>query len=508
MDRTSSQKRLFLNTFLGLFDKFVICILGLVLRRIFLDNIGAEISGLSSLFQNIIEFLSLATAGLVTAIYPRLYQYNAENDYENIKKIMRITRQFYMFVSMFMFFMGVICSFRVDRMIYDNQYSLSFIRIVFLIQILSHCVRILSSPAVAMLSAREQGYYNIILDIIVNLYIYITQIFVVIISHSYILYLCVSLIGYFIYVVTLEIVVNHLYPWASSSVFSKPEKIVGLFGDMKFTIIMQIANFIFVSTDSIVISSRVGLKQVNAYGNYMTIATAILAIYTSIDAAVRNYFGNKLAVDDSVEEKESFMKNVTYIYFIIGLFCAIEYICLIEPFVSWWLGEAYVLSNTISVLFGLYIFMQILYNVSPEYLQILGIFRQDMVANISSAVVNLALSFVLIHYMGIAGVLFGTLIGLTMRFLQRTKSVYNNIGTGGGEYIKNIMYYSLVFVIALFVSVVCCRYIVIKNIYINFILKGCAVFIIFCVITCMFSFKKDEFKFMIVFIKNKINGGK
>ena len=118
MDRTKSKSRLVYNTSLGVFDRLLICVMGLFLRRLFLQNLGAELSGLSGLFQNLIEFLNLATAGFAAAIYPRLYQCNARNDYSEINKLMQTMKQFYYIVAGFVCFAGIICSFFVDKMIY------------------------------------------------------------------------------------------------------------------------------------------------------------------------------------------------------------------------------------------------------------------------------------------------------------------------------------------------------------------------------------------------------
>lgn len=496
MDRSKSKTRLVYNTVLGGADKILICVLGLVLRRVFLDNLGAELSGLSSLFQNIIEFLNLATAGFITAIYPRLYRYNAENDYENIRKVMRMSKQFYYLVATAILVMGMICSLFVNHMIHENQYTLTFLRIVFLIQVLTQCVRMLSAPNVALLSAREQGYYNILFDIGVNLFIYLSQMAVVIKTQNYIYYLLFGLLGYTIYIIALDIKVKQLYPWVRAKVLGRFERITDLFLDIKHTVIMQIANFIFCSTDSIVISKSIGLVQVNAYGNYMTITTAILAIYTSFDTAIRNYFGNKLAVDSSQKAKKEFLHTVTFLFYLIGTVCAVGYICLIGPFVRLWVGDTYVQSRFIDVLFGLYIFTQILFNGPPEYLQILGIFDKDMSANISSAIINLILSILLVQKIGIAGVLIGTLVGLTVRFVQRTISSFRNIGNGGMKFFGEIVVYSLSFGGILFLAETACRKITVADSWMGLIIKGIVVVCISVFANLILYIRKKELRML------------
>ena len=494
MDRTKSKSRLVYNTSLG--------VMGLFLRRLFLQNLGAELSGLSGLFQNLIEFLNLATAGFAAAIYPRLYQCNARNDYSEINKLMQTMKQFYYIVAGFVCFAGIICSFFVDKMIYENQYSLLFLREVFLIQVLTQCIRIIASPNVALLSAREQGYYNIFFDIVMNIAVYVLQIIAVVNARSYILYLFIALAGYFFYVISLEITIKKIYPWLEINIFGRFKLPRQLHESIKYTVIMQLATFIFFSTDSAVISNSIGLVQVNAYNNYMTIATAVLGLYSSFDNAVRNYFGNKLAIDKSKEAKLRFVRTVSYVYYFIGVLCTVEYICLIRPFIRLWVGEAYVLYMGIGILFGLYIYMRILFNAVAEYLQILGLFKCEMRANITSAIINIALSMILVRKIGIAGVLLGTVTGLLILFIQRVVYVFKDIGAGVLQYIFDMVLYSITLIITLFVSLKVCNIFRLSSLFADLLVKGMLVLLLIGIINIVLYWKKQETTLLYTFFRS------
>ncbi|MCM1106446.1 MAG: lipopolysaccharide biosynthesis protein [Blautia sp.] len=489
MDKSKSKVRLIYNTCLGIANKFLICVLGMFLRRIFMKYMGAELSGLSNLYQNIIEFLNLATAGFITAIYPRLYQYNADNNYSAIQRIVRLSRQFYYLIALFIVVFGIGCSFFLEQLIYDNQYTTSFLRVVFLLQVITQSIRMISAPNVALLSAREQGYYGIWCDLIINIFIYISQMIIVLNFRNYFYYLLIGLVGNAIYVIVLDVTARKLYPWAFSPVLGRIEKVAGLFHDLKNTIVMQFANFIFNSTDSIVISRNMGLVYVNSYGNYMAIATAILAIYTPIDTAVRNYFGNKMMSENLEVAKNEFLETVTFIYFVIGSICAVEYIVLITPFITLWLGEEYVQPTSIEILFGSYIFFQIMYNAVPAYLQIRGMFDKDMRANISSALINLFLSIIFVRSYGIGGVLMGTIIGLSLRFIQRTFGCYKNLSEKTWQYIILIAKYCGIYLLSLFLAYRIIEFINMDIPLLSMALKG-IVGVVIVIFACIIMFHK------------------
>ena len=121
MDRTKSKQRLITNSGLGIIDKFLVCVLGIVLRRVFVHYLGDEMSGLSGLFGNVIDFLNLAIAGFAVVVYPKMYQYNATDAFDNIRSMMLIVKRFYLVVTLIIVVVGIGCSFFLDNMIYDNH---------------------------------------------------------------------------------------------------------------------------------------------------------------------------------------------------------------------------------------------------------------------------------------------------------------------------------------------------------------------------------------------------
>lgn len=472
MDRTKSKRRLITNSGLGIIDKLLVCVLGIVLRRVFVHYLGNELSGLSGLFGNIIDFLNLAIAGFAVTVYPKMYQYNVTDDYDNIRSMMRIIRRFYGVVTLIIVVVGIGCSFYLDRMIYDNHYSMQYLQLVFLLQVLTQCVRVMANPNQTLLSTRERGYINIGIDIVMNLVMYGLQIYAIIYTRDYIIYLLIAFICYLAMNVALMVAVRKTFPWMKTKSRAGDVSFGLLVKDMKYTVVMKIADFIFCSTDSMVISKFLGLVLVNAYANYMTIATAVIAMYSAVEGAVKVYFGNKLAANSTKEEKTGFLVNVTFLFYIMGAVCGTVYSCLIGDFVRLWLGEAYVQRAGIDVLFGIYLFVSMLVCAPMEYLQNFGIFKQEMQANISSAIINLCVSLILVRWIGIAGVLVGTLIGYAIRFVQRTNACFCDIVASARTYYLQLLGYGISFALTIGITLFCCELITVSSLMLQIFLKA------------------------------------
>lgn len=506
MNRAKSKQRLAANTVFGVINRMIIAVLGLFLRKLFIQYLGVQLSGLSSLLTSIIDFLNLGTAGFMAAVTPRLYEYNAANDYMNMNRMMRFTRQFYTVITCVILFSGTACSFFIHYLAAGNTYSLSFLRIVFMIQVFTQCIRVMMAPWQGFLNIMERGYLYTVYELFVNLAVYIIQGIVVITAADYRPYLLVNLAGQLILYTVLACKIKKMFPWLFCQTDGNIEKKNGFLNDICHTLLMQISNFLFLSTDSMLISAVFGLTATNAYGNYMTIATAVTGMYASLEGAVKVFFGNKVRPDSSEEEKIFFLNMSGYLFYMAGSLCGVLYTCLIEDFISAWLGLEFVQTRLISVLFGSYLFLNLLFNAVQDYLQNFGMFHSELKANMTSALINLALSVLLAQRYEIAGVLMGTLAGLFIRYILRTYGVFAEMKNQAAGYLVSTGFYAAAFYLILFVCMYVTDKVTVGNVYARLILKLMISFVLTGCFNLAVCHRKEEQKLVLkVIVKMKDN---
>lgn len=80
----SRIKNVIKNAKVGLFFMVITFALGMVSRKIFLDQLGPDFIGLTTTLLGIIGFLSLAEMGLSVAVSSTLYKPLAEKDYQQV----------------------------------------------------------------------------------------------------------------------------------------------------------------------------------------------------------------------------------------------------------------------------------------------------------------------------------------------------------------------------------------------------------------------------------------
>lgn len=101
-------------------------------------------------------------------------------------------------------------------------------------------------------------------------------------------------------------------------------------------------------SDNLVISSIVSVTAVGLYSNYTTLISSVSGFVTTFSSGVTASMGNLIA-SESKERAYEVYKRIDFINFWMYTFSSICLLCLTEPFIKIWLGEAYVLSKGILV---------------------------------------------------------------------------------------------------------------------------------------------------------------
>jgi len=500
-----------INSLTGVLNRIIVILFGMIFRRVFILYLGESVSGLSSLYTSILNFLSIATAGLGSAAIYRIYLYNANNETDKILEIEKFTRLFYRVVTCFIFFIGIVFSIFLNRIIMNNEYSMLFLRSVFMIQVLSECINYWFSSKRMILQALEKLYLISIVEIVINVIIYIIQIIIIITTKNYYIYLFTLVLKYMIMGVLIHLLSFKEFPWLKKKSNFKLAEVKYIFCDLKNTISVQISNFIFLSTDSLIISNFLGLIFVNLYDNYMIIINALSSAVDEVNAAFRAAFGNVLAKDSERRRKLQFIMSTTFVQFLISTFCIISLKCLMDDFVVIWLGDKYVMSSKISNIIILNLYCILLGSPFKNYMTMCGKFNIDKIIILSSAIANIILSIILVKRIGLAGVILGTFIGNILMWVERGLYFFKEFERQEIIlYFSELIKYMLTTGIIMFLAVRITDYINIwtMNMYLSFAVKA-MICVVFSMGIPLFLFRKrNEVKKLIELCKGVVLRGK
>jgi len=380
-------------------------------RTVFAKVLVPEYLGLNGLFTNILGYLSMTELGIGNVVAFALYRPIKENDIEKIKSLMKEYYKLYCFVALFMMIIGVLITPFLNFFIMDDVNEIPYIRCCFLIYVLSQAIYILINCHRTIIVCNQKEYILSIGSGCIHLILNAIQICLLIIFKSYVGYLVCMLLFSFIECIWVINAANKLYPYLrEENIRSLTEEEKGVLNkNIKAQFFHRVGAIIVGSTDNIIISKFVGLVLGGLYSNYILIIDALkkcmIKLYSSISASIGN-----LMAGDSKEYNKGVFFHILFIHVWLTGFISICLICLFRPFITIWLGQEFLLSDNVVIIAVVGFYISCVRLPVIAFKETAGIYIQDKYKDIIEAVVNLVLSLILVRFLGISGVIIGTII--------------------------------------------------------------------------------------------------
>lgn len=409
-------------------SQMVLVLCNFIVRRVFVVTLGEVYLGLNGLFGDILSMLSLAELGFGTAIVFSLYKPLAENDTEKIKSLMRLFRQAYRFVGVFVLAAGLLLTPFLDFFVKEMPQNIPHIRWIYVLNVINSAASYFFIYKASLLFADQKKYIEMQINMVVKFAAAVLQIAALLLTGSYFLYLGIMIVSTFGQNLMISKQVDRIYP------FLKEKNVAGLDADDRSVIRKNVGAMVFhkvgyvavFSTDSILMAKFVSVAVVGIYSNYMLIRKALLNVIDLLFVSLAASMGNLNACETDEKKYEAY----SHIYFLSAWMFGFISICLFylyNPFIRLWLGEKYLLSDTTvgMIVFNFYMYcMRMPINNTKDAM---GLFWNDRYKPIAEVLVNLVMSVLLAQTMGIDGVLLGTLIStVTVPFLVEPYVLYKN----------------------------------------------------------------------------------
>ena len=395
------------NLLSGFLSRFIINILGLVVRTVFIRMLGNEYLSINGLYSNILNMLSLAELGFGTAMVYSMYKPLAEHNNVKLAALMDLYRKVYRVIGFVVLGLGLCVIPFMDYIIKDppNVGHLTFYYVIFLINtVLSYWFfaykrSILIADQKEYICANYHNVFNIVRSFV--------QIIILILLHNFTLYLLIQMGATILENIAIAHRVNKVYPVLKEKniVPLTKEELKRIGNDVKGLMLSRIAHVVLNSTDNIIISSFVGITWVGLLSNFTLIVDSVTGVLCQITSALSASLGNYF-VKKSKDESYQLFERVEFMNSWLYGFCAIALFVLLNPFVTLWIGVEYTMSTKIVFALSLNFFVQGYMNTLWTFRSTLGLFTQGWFRPIIVAGLNIFFSVLL----GIKLVTFGVLI--------------------------------------------------------------------------------------------------
>lgn len=227
------------------------------------------------------------------------------------------------------------------------------------------------------------------------------------------------------------------------------------------------------SFDSIIISSFIGLVCLAQYQNYYYIVSALTIIMNVIMTAVGAGIGNGIASESKQKNYMNYKELLFEYGSIASIFVACMF-CLMQDFITFWVGKENQLQFSSVILCSIYFFSMRLGDVTAIYRQSAGLWWEDRLRPVIEAIVNLTLNILLVKHLGVNGVILSTIISIIVINIPWATYVlfkyYFKISAG--EVFAKMMGYSLKAILCCAVAFAVCKNIHISSLLGTIFLKG------------------------------------
>ena len=497
MKQRSRTENSIINSAMSIVTQVLTVVLNFAVKTVFIKMLNDEYLGVNGLFTNIITMLSLADLGIGIAIPYSLYKPLANKDEHKINVLMNFYKKVYTIIGIAVLLIGLSLTPFLGLIIKDipkNVPHLSLIYILFVIHSASSYFFVYKK---FLIDSDQKGYITSRIIFTFSTLLSIIQIILLVTTKNYILFLLSSIILVIIQNIYISSKANKLYPFIKNKTDEKLEKedMEGIKKNVSSLFIYKVGTVIMNGTDNIIISKFIGLIIVGFYSNYVLIINSVTTVLNQIFNAITSSIGNLVVTTNKKRSKEVY-DNLNFANFWLYALFGVCIIVLINPFINVWIGKKYVMGFSIVFLLVLNFYVLGMQSVTNSFRNAYGLFWIAKYRPIIMVIINIVISVVLVQFIGIEGVLIGTLISRLVTTAWLDPYIVHKYGfeISPKSYYIDYLKYLVIFIAISIVLNYFVSMIIINNIFI-LILIAILVVIIVNVILVLLFFKTSEFNY-------------
>jgi len=202
-----------LNITSGIVGYVLNLIMGILCRMIFTRTLAADYLGVNGLFSNIISMLSLAELGIGSAIGYALYKPLATDDQPKVASLMKFYARCYQVIGVVIMVLGLCLLPFLPMLIQEPPAIQEDLRLLYVLFLFQSASSYFFSYRGALLTAAQQNYLVVGISYVITITQSIVQIVLLVLTHNYILYLLVLVIGGLTYNIIISHVAKVKFPY-------------------------------------------------------------------------------------------------------------------------------------------------------------------------------------------------------------------------------------------------------------------------------------------------------
>lgn len=505
MNQNSRTSNVMRNIIGGVGGQIFTSILSFVCRTFFITYLGVTYLGVNGLFANILSLLSLAELGIGPAIVFSMYKPIKDNDEIHVAKLMNFYKKAYRLIALIVLLLGLALIPFLPYLIKDTS-GIENLTLIYVLILANTSVSYLFAYKGSMLNADQKAYVCVIFRNIFAVVQNVAQILILIWTGSFLLYLVIQIITTFLANVVQAIYVDKKYPFLVTHKKERIDKLEqkGIMKNVKGMMLHKVGGFVLNSTDNLIISKFVGIIAVGIYSNYLMIINMIKTYVSQVTGSTSASVGNLIA-SESTEKSYKVFNSMFFVYAWIYAFCFVCFYVIFQPFISLWLGGEYLLDELTLFIVLLNFLLVGMQECINTFTNATGLFWDTRFKPIFECLINIVVSILLAHFIGLPGVFIGTFASFILTFWINPRVVFKK------QFKKSVVRYFLRFFLYVMLAVgvgiglnYVCGLFAVENLLINVLIRLGLCILVPNLLWVILFFKTEEFRYFSSIIKNLI----
>ncbi len=491
------------NVFSSVILNFLMILISFLSRLIFIRYFGEYYLGINGVFANLLGILSLADLGMSTALMYSLYKPLADNDEEKIAALIHFFRRIFTGVAIVITVVGLTLLPFLQYVI-NMEVEIPYIEIYYIIALLTTASSYLFVYKSLLIKADQKGYIVNKIQGIYGIISFAIQVVIIVGLQSYMAYVIALLILSVLGNVIINITANKMYPYLKkrhTKLEERERKVIGK--NFKSLFIYKFCITLQTYTDNLMISIFVGTLVVGYYSNYTLVLGAMTTLLILVFDNIKSSVGNLIVSNADEENHFRYFKVLDFFNFWAVGFLSVAFLVCLTDFIELVFGEHYVLSFGVLFLIMLNFYKTNIRQAVWVIRETTGLFNKTKYISLVSSILNMILSLVLGYYMGLSGIILGTILAHFLYAWWREPFIIfgQYFKVSPGIYFRSYLVRMLIIGLAFIATYFLCTFVTIENLYLNFGSKVVISAIVPNLVILLFSYKTEEFQYLKRLIK-------
>ena len=398
-----------INMLFNIGGQFLTMLLSFINRMVFIRCLSAEYLGVNGLFTDVLSILNFAELGIGTAMVFSMYEPAARDDEQKLARLMNLYKWMYRAVAVSVLLFGLVLLPFLPYLIKGGE-GIEHITLIYMIYVLGSASSYLLSYKNSIYQAYQKGYICAGWSMACECIKTVSQITVLLLTRNFILYLAVQQAIQFLPNIMVSRMVDKEFPYLKEChELPEREERNGILKNIGAMSMHKLSTIIVRNTDSLLMSSFIGLATVGLYSNYRLVINALNNLMGKFAVAFSGSIGN-FAVMENSDRLYKIYKEMDFMFFVMSAYLTGGLMMLFNPFITLLFGGRYCFSMTTVMVIVAEFYITRMRQTNLLFREAMGLFWNDRYKAVVESIINLVASLILVRQYGVTGIIWGTII--------------------------------------------------------------------------------------------------